>query len=313
MSAVLLGWHAKVWLLHIKCKRNHKSTLTLNIARETCSYLPDFMLIPYTNWDGSVLFAISPEEMGLRVCRNADIMSGCICLISASEVFFLGQGVSKKGKANRPYYMLLDSFRRFALPLMHEARSYPGVAYMKGRVYVFAGKTDTCERLSSIRESRWSRIPASPGRLKRVSTCGHSDKIYLMAEKHSCIHIFNTISEDFTTIKTSDIIMSPFGICIIGSELVQIYENQAWKWSFSSEKEAYSSASGQLLSLFPSWTVKSSKMKGNTCWSKPVKWGEKVYIFGSRRRPYWPGPGEVNYVAVFEVQTAEIDIRPISA
>jgi len=312
MGEALSGWHAKAWLLHLKCTQGLKGALTLNVARETCGYLTDLLVIPYTNWDGSVLFAVSPVDMHQRKCVDARVMKGCLCIINSAEVFYLAQGTSKKGAANKPCRMHLDSFRRSALTLMHEARSFPGVAYRKGQVYVFAGKTTTCEQLS-LKSLKWSRMHSLSVKLKRISTCSNGDKIYLMAEKQHKLHIYDTVIGGFETVETNIDFIVDFGVCVIGSDLVKVNESEAWKWRLSAGNPVSDCTSGSLLGLFSNWKIGGSKTKAPLYWSGPIAWEGKTYIFTGRNHPYWGGLGEMESVAVFEAATREIEIKPILA
>ena len=178
---------AKLWLLLLKLQLGLRGRLSRNILREVCSYFPVLPSMAFLSENGSRLYVLSLTTMKLQEF-SGDLMPNSLCLVNLSTAFYL-EGTSL---CNSPQLFNLETESLLSVPLMQEARFCPGVAFLSPHLYVFAGATDACERLSLITR-QWSAIAAFPYAVTGMSTCTRLDNIYLAASYPYSLQVFYTL------------------------------------------------------------------------------------------------------------------------
>lgn len=170
----------KVWLIFLKHYLGLKGQMPSSVLREVCDYLTSFLHLPYLSHDCQLLCVLSLPTLTKQVYSNLTIMQYSLSLVDSASLFFLEGRTSKK---NAPCLVHLDVFQLIRLTQMDQSRLFPGVASLNGYVYVFAGKTTACE-CYGFYNSQWRTIADFPNAAARISTCIHSDTVYLAAERH---------------------------------------------------------------------------------------------------------------------------------
>jgi len=192
---------------------------------------------------------------------------------------------------------------------MREARYHPGVAYMNGCVYVFAGKTITCERYT-LRTQRWKQIAFLPGTSTGVHSLCYAGKIYLAASNSSQLHLYDPLHDHFQTIELHQLFQSPLDICIIDSAFVKLASGDIHAKLLLGDRPSGEWLSESFLHLSADWRVLGVEPSVKTWWTVPVVWEGKVYVFADCSCTA-ASLGANEYMAVFDASVGQVEIKPI--
>ena len=143
---------------------------------------------------------------------------------------------------------------------MQEGHSHPGVAYFQSHVYVFSGRTFTCERLSLF-STKWSPIVYFPEKGCRIVTYCDANQVYL-------IYTYNLTKGYFETVKYSSR-PSELSACVIDSELVLCtdYKYPLCEGGIKTEKVT----TDEMIRVYKSWTVTGENGEfPRECWGSFV-------------------------------------------
>jgi len=225
-------------------------------------------------------------------------MPNSLCLVDLSTAFYL-EGTSL---CNSPQLFSLETESLLSLSLMQEARFCPGVAFLSPHLYVFAGATDACERLSLITR-QWSAIAAFPYAVTGMSTCTRLDNIYLAANYRYSLQVFYTLENRFETLKMSQ----PFTGRLLWAgqkELVIIGSEKVCKAQIKGQHVLIVQKSSKMFSLFVSWTH-SSLPPGKVRSLGPTECNEKAYLLLQEKH------SALTMLVTFDKDQTAISCKPI--
>ena len=309
MSERLCDLDLQLWLLFTHHYLHPH--LSINILREICDYMQNFPFIPYQHRNNPCLFIVSLPNMTLKICDKVRIMSNTFCIIDSVRMFYLESGGKEGGKSDKGCILYMDTWEEQGMKPLLTPRSYPGVAYYDGCIYLFAGRTIACEEYR-IREKQWRQLPHLGEKCTRLSTCVHGEMIYIAAQYAREIYRYHPLERLFTTIELQVSLSQFLSILILDSSFLKLDYWEAWKWPLNTDFSALNRSKKQLLWLFEDWKLKNSRVRHQSYCNRPTKIGSKVYIFTD---PSYYSPThclqKVGDVAVFDESRREIEVKHV--
>lgn len=316
MEGRLADPYTKLWLFYIKRCAPIPGHLSANILREVCAYMTEDPRLVYQNDNDPYLYIVSLADMSKHRCSSTHITGKCFCLVDALHLFYLEARSTGSYldlyEVSKPYLMRLDTFERTALQMMLEARSHPGVACLSCRIYVFAGRTMTCEQFS-LASKHWSSLPSFPDKSKRISTCTYNQKIYLAPEGVARIHVYYPLEKQFRTREIEMSMGSSFSLVVLESHLLKISRSGVWKWSLEDDFPALPTVvSGSWHLAYKDWKMRADVMDAFR--NRPIRVKQKVYVFiDATWNQFSPCLAfKKNKMAVFDEETKAVKIQQLT-
>jgi len=281
-SQPLSSIRSRLHLYFLKHSHGLGGFLSQNIVREVCLYLVADVYLPFLDYKKDTLVLVCAATMGKRLKTEVGVMGSCYCLMDYCRVFYLrklGEGEEKGGKTA---VWRTDLMENEEIGEMSALRAFPTVLKHQNYVYIFAGNTKKCEKLS-IWDHQFTPLPLkSPIRFSKAQGCLCLNKLYIAVQGPApTILQFNPANDCFEGQFLSSITSNaPLLISLVG-EVVHFDSFYVCRWAVTSSRAQMQPAiQGNLLQVCTSdlgWTYeRSADSLSLTC---PVRDGHRLYFF----------------------------------
>lgn len=284
-SQPLSSIRSRLHLYFLKRVLGCSGALPQSIVREVCLYLVNDVFLPFLDYKKDILVLVCPATVSKRLRTEAAVMGSCYCLMDYCRVFYLRQLEEDEEKGNKTAILRTDSMENEEIGEMRALRAFPTVLKHQNYIYILAGSTKKCEKLS-IWDHKFSVLPdKAPFSFSRAQGCVCLNKLYLaLPAPTPTVLQFNPASDCFEGHLLSSITSDTPLLVALAGEVVHFDSFYVCRWAVTaSGAEVQPAVQGNFLQVCTSdlgWTYeRSSGSKCSLSLTCPLRDGHRLYFF----------------------------------
>ena len=276
---------SRLRLYFIKRILGCKGGLSTNAAREVCLYLVADVFLPFLA-EKKHLVLISPATCTRKVKKEAGVMGGCFCLLDYCRVFYIEKPGEDEDRGRAAALLRTDTMEREDIEEMKTLHALPTVLKHQNYVYIFAGKTKKCEKLS-IWDHQFTVLPnKAPSKFYKAQGCVFRNKLYITTkdQKPNLLQ-FDPETELFLSAGLSSITSKSPILISLSEEIIHFDSFFVCRWRVaSSGAEQQPPVIGNLLQICMSegWALdRGPEDRFSISLTCPVREGQRLYFLSA--------------------------------
>lgn len=274
-----------------------------------CLYLVADLFLPFVV-DKQHLGLICPATWGKKIKREAGIMGGCLCLMDYCRVFYVKKLERGEERGKAVAVLRTDTLELEDMDDMQSLHALPTVLKHQNYVYILAGKTKKCEKLSIWDHKSTLLQNKAPSKFFKAQGCVYRNKLYITTkDQPPNLLQFDPETELFESVGVSSVTSDSPLLISLSEEIIHFDGYYVCRWEVGCPGvQQKAPIKGNLLQIcmLEGWKLDHGPEDNKfsislTC---PVREGQRVYFLSG-----WSD--EEVRVTVFQEEGRRIESRII--